>query len=68
MPHTEAEFLDVIGKKVSIDSFPPALPWDYQGDHLSLSHHTNVPHTEAEFLDVIETKVSLDSYPPPVIV
>jgi hypothetical protein len=55
MPHTEAEFFEVIGTKVWIVFL--------QRSHgtireiTSLYHHTDVPHTEAEFLDVIGTKV-----------
>ncbi len=61
MPHTEAEFLDVIETKVSLDSFPPALPWDYQLDPLS-PHHT-----DAAYRGRIRGRnwdKSLDSFPP----
>jgi hypothetical protein len=46
--HTDAAYRGrilgrVIETKVSLDSFPPALPWDYQGDHLS-PHHTDAAY------------------------
>jgi hypothetical protein len=62
VPHTEAEFLDVIETKVSLDSFPPALPWDYQGDHLSLYHHTDAAY-RGRILRRNWDK-SLNSFPP----
>jgi hypothetical protein len=64
MPHTGAGFFDLIETKVSLDSFPPELPWDYQGDHLSLYHHTDAAYRGRILGRVIETKVSLDSFPP----
>jgi hypothetical protein len=50
VPHTEAEFWDVIETKVSLDSFPPALPWDYR--EITSLPTIQMPHTEAEFFDV----------------